>query len=366
VPDRSIGMLPQLIEQLPGAARQVVERLFLVTTSTGVCRVPASMRSWAREQFGSVEAIERQRIVRVTNRYTLEGAVFNPLRALRPTQQVGLDLEDEIAASVGDPFCTPLTMTSEDAFGRLRGRYCVSASNVAKSEGAHGLIVFDEHDPLDLTGDRVADYLSTALQWARRAHALDREAVYPLVMWNCLWRAGASVIHGHAQVLLTRGMHFPRVERWRRAGREYRQLHGRELHEDLIAAHDALGLAWWQNDVAGMAYLAPTKEKEVLLVAQECEAPFAQALATVLRCFTDDLGVRSFNVAVWLPPLGPCPEDWSAFPVLARVVDRGSVESRASDIGAIELYAASAVASDPFDVARMASARVHSTDCPAM
>jgi hypothetical protein len=35
-----------------------------------------------------------------------------------------------------------------------------------------------------------------------------------------------------------------------------------------------------------------------------------------------------------------------------RVVDRGPLYSRTADIGSMELYAASVVSTDPFDVAR--------------
>jgi len=40
------------------------------------------------------------------------------------------------------------------------------------------------------------------------------------------------------------------------------------------------------------------------------------------------------------------------FPVLARLVDRGDPGNRTCDIGSMELYAASVIASDPFVVAR--------------
>ena len=56
-------------------------------------------------------------------------------------------------------------------------------------------------------------------------------------------------------------------------------------------------------------------------------------------------------MAFYMPPLAPTREDWSAFPTVVHVVDRGSPANRTSDIGAMELYAASVVASDPFRVA---------------
>jgi len=62
--------------------------------------------------------------------------------------------------------------------------------------------------------------------------------------------------------------------------------------------------------------------------------------------------MQSFNLAIGLPPLAAVEEDWSGFPMLARLVDRGDPLNRTADIGAMELYAASVIASDPFRVAQ--------------
>ena len=43
--------------------------------------------------------------------------------------------------------------------------------------------------------------------------------------------------------------------------------------------------------------------------------------------------------------------DWRRFPAIARLVDRGDPGNRTCDIGAMELYAASVIASAPFVVA---------------
>jgi hypothetical protein len=58
-------------------------------------------------------------------------------------------------------------------------------------------------------------------------------------------------------------------------------------------------------------------------------------------------------VAFFMPPLGRTEEDWSDFPTVVFIVDRGDPANRTSDMGAMELYAASVVASDPFRVAEV-------------
>ena len=52
-----------------------------------------------------------------------------------------------------------------------------------------------------------------------------------------------------------------------------------------------------------------------------------------------------------MPPLAPVAEDWSGFPRVVRIVDRGEATNKTADVGAMELYASSVVSSDPFRVA---------------
>lgn len=351
---RRIADLEDLIGSLPTEERAVFDRLFEVVSTTGRLVVPDEMRPWVEGRFGSVGAVEEQRVVRATDRVTLEGALFNELRASRPFEaREATDLRAEIEATRGDPFCTPETGTPEDVFGRVRGRRSVTASNVAKYDGFHGVVIFDEHDPLAITSESVDDLVETALRWLRAARESDGEAVYPFLMWNCLWRAGGSVIHGHAQTTATKGSHYPKVERLRRAALFYRAEHGTSYFEDLYRAHEALGLAFdgGGTGARGFASLTPVKEKEVVLLAPDADVPLRRLLAQVLAGYRDSLGVSSFNVAFYLPPEVPAGEDWSGFPVVVHVVDRGDPSNRTSDIGAMELYAASVVSSDPFRVA---------------
>src|SRR5713226_3727184 len=114
----TISDLPGLIAALPDDDRQRFERLFEVTLSEGRLVAPPPMRLWIERQFGSLEAVERQRIVRVVNRWTYEGALFNPLRARRPTPAGAGQLDPDVEAARGDAFCQPESATPEDIFGR--------------------------------------------------------------------------------------------------------------------------------------------------------------------------------------------------------------------------------------------------------
>lgn len=348
--------LPALIESLRPEDRAAAERIFDAGATTGRLDPPEAMRAWIENSFGSVDAVLEQRIVRVTNRVTLEGTLFNGLRASRPLDTgVSIDLEREIDATAGDPFCHPEEGTPADVFGRVRGEHAITASNVAKYDGFHGVVVFDDHNPLHLTPEKVSDYVSVGLEWCRRALEADPQARYPFLMWNCLWRAGGSIIHGHAQVTATRGSHYPKVERLRRASSSYKSEHGSDYFDDLYRVHAALGLDVPAEDgVRAFASLSPVKEKEVVVIGRSSEDEhLRRTVGALLRDYVQALGVRAFNVAFYMPPLAPTEEDWSEFPTVVHLVDRGSPANRTSDIGAMELYAASVVASDPFRVAEV-------------
>ncbi len=348
---KSIADLADIVASLPPEERERFEGIFHVSCSVGRLKPPRSMHEWIEGQFGSVDAVVEQRVARVTNLVTMEAAMFNELRSQRPVvTEKPEEVDKVIAEEAGGPFCKPLENTPEDVFGRIQGRHSVTASNIAKFDGWSGVVIFDEHNPLVLTEERVSDYIDTAMEWARRAHESDADARYPFLLWNCLWRAGASIVHGHAQVMVARGMHYAKVEHLRRAALEYAQLTGRDYFDDLYLVHDSLGLALEVDGSRVLSYLSPIKEKEVLLISRELGDALKGAIYSVLDCYINGLGVRSFNVGLCMAPLGPSDEDWGGFPVLARILDRGDPMNRTVDIAAMELYASSVVSSDPFQV----------------
>ncbi len=353
---RSIIHLEELLGALSTEERERFARIFQVSTTTGELKAPAAMHEWIRKYFGTVEAVQRQRIVKVTNLITLEGALFNELRAGRPMESRDSgNLQQTITSNAGDPFCRPLEGTPEDVFGRVKGEHCITASNVAKYDGFHGLVVFDEHNPLRFTAGEVADYIDTALQWARQAHCVDQEARYFFLLWNCLWKSGASILHGHMQMTLSRGMHYARIEHLRRAALLYRLGHGASYFDDLYAAHQALGLAAEHGKTRILAYLTPIKEKEVILLSRCLDEDLKEAIYRVLDCYVNKLGVTSFNLALCMRPIDGVVEDWEGFPMVVRIVDRGDPNNKTADIGAMELYASSVITSDPFQVAQALS-----------
>jgi hypothetical protein len=352
-----------LVQGLKGYPRTIFNRLFDIREYTGELVLPEGIRNWAGEKFGDPAAVEKQRLVKITNRVTLEGTLFNNLRGMRPLSRAGGKHLGEIIEKQREncAFCRPREKTTADIFGRLAGNGAVTAANIAKYDRWHGLIIPDEHNPLTFDSGRVAEYFALAGRWFQRVLEQagaggEKEPLYPFLMWNCLWPAGSSVVHGHLQVTVTGGMHYPKIEQLRRAGQAYRECFGTNYFGDLCMAHRAVGLVVETGEAWYFPSLTPVKEKEtwIIMAGESALARLhrlGRAVGRVLECLRQT-GTTSFNVAVYLPPPGPVPEDWEGFPLLARVVDRGDALGRTADFGGMELYAASVVSADPFTLAQ--------------
>ena len=350
--DTSILDLEDMIDALPHVEHELFGRIFHVSRTHGRLVPPDSMRPWIERQFGSVEPTLEQTIVKVTNNVTLEGVLFNWLRSSRPMWRQEIKLDEELERTETDPLHDPYNGTPEDVFGRVRGKYCVTASNIAKFDGFHGLVVFNERHPLRFTREMLHDYIDTGGRWGDLAHATDPEAKYYVFLWNCLWRAGASLLHGHAQVIMGRETHYAAVESLRRDAAVYQAHNRANYFNDLFLAHQSVGCAFEKDGTRVIANLAPKKENEIMMFAPFVTDSLKDRIYEALTCYRERLGVSSFNLVIYTPPWAGTPENWEGFPCVVRLVDRGDPSSRTADIGAMELYAASVVSSDPFSLAR--------------
>lgn len=344
-----ITAIDKATDKLSPADRRLFARLYTSAVYTGRMVIPEILKPWIIRQFGSLEAVTKQKVARLTNKVTGEETIFNPLRQRRPhdlKEMTGLSL-DSIDKCL-DNFGHPLENTPEDTFGRIRGSYCLTASNIAKCDEQHGIVIFQEHHPLHFGATEVADYLDTAWRWAEAAHRESPANKYFFFSWNCLWRSAASLIHGHNQIMLTRGRHFARLEHLRKCALAYRHRHKQSYFRDLCLLHQALGLVYDQASARILSYLTPVKNNGMVILGSALDAPFKEAVYRALAFQRDTLHVSSFNLAIVTPPLGPTRESWQDFPVIAWLVDRGNLNNPSSDVGALELFASNAVTSDPF------------------
>jgi hypothetical protein len=212
---------------------------------------------------------------------------------------------------------------------------------------------------LHFNKEELHDYLETALKWLSRAQAQHPNATHPFIMWNCLWKAGASILHGHLQIMLAEGLPYSEVERLRRASETYFKEWQRPYFQDLYEVHKTMGCATERDGVRLLAYLTPVKEREVVLLHDSLGPTLHHTLYQVLSLLIHTLGVMAFNLAIFMPPRKKDSLYWNGFPVVVRIVDRGDPWNRTCDIGGMELYGQSVVSSDPFQLARQLKESLH-------
>ncbi|AGL01184.1 hypothetical protein [Desulfoscipio gibsoniae] len=365
----SIFKLPQLVEELPSGENALWNRIYEIDILQSKHELVSGIHSWVEEKFGSVSEVENQKIIRMTNLITGEGALFNNLRSKRPmTHFPNRDLDSLVEEHRQDcPFCSPEDRTPRDSFGRIRGKYCLTAANLTKYDGYHSLIIPREHHPLRFNEDMVEDYFRVAVRWFQEVKSYaSREygssaTLYPFLMWNCLWPAGSSVVHGHLQLTVTPKRHYQKVEQLRQCSLLYTRKYGNNYFQDLFALYKALGLGWAKGESRLLSLLTPIKEKEIWILLLPGPSTFdklglvGRAVCHVLNRLKQKTLLQSFNVAVYLPPLEREADagGWKEFPIVVRLVDRGDVFNRTADFGAMELFATSVISSDPFTVARL-------------
>jgi len=335
---KKIYQLEEIVRSLPKKEKVLFDRIYSFYIKTGKLKIPENLKPWANKKFGNCET---QKIIRITNKITFESTLFNELRAKRPIEaKVNEDLNEIIEKSKGGAFCNPLEQTPSDIFGRIEGKYCITASNIAKYDYLHAVIVFKDHYPFVEDAEKIKDFFEVASKWYKKANEYDKNALYPFFMWNCLWKAGASLIHGHAQILISEEP-YGKQRFYNYIRKFYFHSYGTEYFEDFYRVHKSLGLAFTYNKVKVIVHLTPIKEKEVVMLSDNL-LELATPVSLVLKCYYA-VGVRSFNMAIFMPPLNSKDIFW------ARIVDRGNPLERTSDIGGMELYAGtSVVASDPF------------------
>lgn len=334
-----IVKLKKLVEKLSTKEKKLFGRIFKVREYNSLLKVPSDMEEWVKKTFGSIESVEKQKVIRIDNKITGETSLFNELRSKRPVKRS--TSSKKMKKPKNCPFCQPLKLTPEDAFGRIKGKHCITASNIAKYDYFHGLIIFNEHNPYSFEKEKISDYIDVAMKWFKKANKEDKRAVYPYLMWNCLWRSGASINHGHMQTTLTT-KEYPKIKILRKKRKKYEKKYSSNYWGDLFRIHKSLGLGINEEKTKVFLYLTPIKNKETIIYSPNgLTEELKYSLSKVLKAYYK-IGIRSFNVSFYLPPLETKGE------VLVRFLDRGPLSKRTSDMGAMELYATPVIEDDPF------------------
>lgn len=348
---------------------EIFKRIYHVYFGIGSMKIPSTLKNKIYENFrqkdeqGKFETpektllrIENQKIVKTYNKWTGQGALFNYLRTNRPgmgknnLDEQKIELSNIIKDSKKDcDFCHPQIFTPEDDFGRICGKYSLTAANLAKYDVWSSLVIFNKHNPLEFSLEELSDYIETAFNWFDRVFQYDNTYKFPFFVWNCLYKAGASQIHGHAQILMTNSISYAKMESLHQIQTEYQTDYQTNYFQDLYKIHDLLGLAFKVEDVKLYASITPAKEKEIIIIPSKAPNHSESAknvIFNTLRFFIDVLGVHSYNLSIYCPPM----DQEYDFPYLIKIVDRGSIFRPTADIGGMELFGSTVVADDPYKI----------------
>jgi hypothetical protein len=349
-------------------------QIYSFYSEVGNMNIVPSMESFVLNNFGKkdksghiisgveevFENLENQKIINIFNEWTCQGTLYNPLRSNRPgmsrdrSQQMKklMNLIDD--SREGCDFCRPKTNTPEDFFGRIIGKNSITAANIAKYDVYSSLVIFKKHNPLDFNLEEFSDYMDTSFEWFETVFNQDENYKFPFFVWNCLPRAGASLIHGHAQILITRDRPYARVESLKRASQNYKTKTNNEYFNDLYKVHKSLGLSYKLGDVKLFTSITPVKEKEIIIISTKPPSKDNQAKMVIfktLRFLIDVLGVQSFNMSISCPSMSEEDE----FPYIIQIVDRGDISKSTADIGGMELFGSTVVADDPYTIIKKLS-----------
>ena len=387
--------LPSRMTELPGyldrAATHSIKSatlLFEVSVRTAAMRLEGEFRDIAAAKFakapGGLAALERQPIISVRNRVTEEMSIFNEIRRFRPGYTEGITPEDDAAVqklydeTTGADKCDfcSVNRTALDVFGRIESMHCYTASNIAKYEKWHSLLVGRNHNPLDFSVDILHDYLLTAKKWFQAVNSRDPSVAFPFASWDIGPRGSASQLHTHLQMAITPTRYFYRAERLRKDSALFEQMNlGANYFTELVKAHIELGLAEKVGDHAVvLSYLSPIKEKEIIiLTTNDGSLDFARALNVSLSVLKEDFGVRALSLGFIFQPLSPTTKDehfaetaenvalqLRGYPGIIRIVDRGAMFDKRADVGAMEFFGSNNVGADPFAIMPMLRRRLNS------
>lgn len=361
---KSILDLPQIIEsELSPSGREVFFRIHDKPTisESPICYSSPGALSHVAGRFRAEESqLTKRAALRVTNIVLDEETLFSPLRVNRPLQSAtNNNVSESIEKSRGDcDLCAYADRTPYDEFGRIEGKYCVTAANAGAYDGIHSLVVpRDEHSALAITEELLVDMINTGNRWFEQASAFyqEQDARYPFMILNMLPRAGASLPHAHLQVLLATEKPYQKMEDARRRMKDYQEYNHYLYLNDLAYSLRSLGLVKDVGSAHIIFHLTPRKEKEVIIYEDDGSGlpngDLTRAVYKVIEWWRDEFGATSFNMAVYMPPIG---EDikrdgkWKGFFPYVRLVERGREGTATSDIGAMEFYGPAVVSGDPF------------------
>ncbi len=259
---------------------------------------------------------------------TREGCPFCPEKAESSTPRFPAELVPEAGIHVGEARAFP--------------------SLFAHSEFNAVIVVTNSHylGPRELTAKILADALDASTQYLRIVNEKNPQVRHGAVLMNYLPPAGSTVVHPHMQALAS-DQPFNMLAEADLKARDYWKTNGRNYWSELVAEEKkrkeryvgSSGSSDW------VTAFSPTGSDEVLgitldnpdltRVLGDTLFNLADGLSRVLR-FYDEMGIRSFNVAVFSSPFGTDSPHGS---VVLKVASRyGFQERNVNDVWGLRYF----------------------------
>jgi len=344
----------------------------------GHMKIPLEMREKVfrlfKDMVGSddsdevCKAVENQWTVFVTDRYSKRKAIFNPFRGSRPIDKnirnfFLEDIEDQKKKSDCD-FCHAETSTPEGEFGRFKDDVGISFTNLTKFAPYHEIFA-GPHNPYEMTEEDFISQMKKALAYGHTVYNKDPEAIHLAWGMNFGYKAGASKVHQHSQVIVCRGMmHQSEAEEFHEAAKLYRKEYpNSDYLSDWLRVHEVLGLARHFDDpeshdgIWAVMSLTPSKERHAIVIGSrnsgyDVSEKFARYCWHLVNFMMKDSneggeGVMEFNTKLFMTPFGRGEEYWSDFPPMFTIIDRGVSTAITSDFGFMETSGTVVLSTDP-------------------
>ncbi len=334
--------LSDLLRRRPAGTGPLCHPPFEVdTVETAPLTMNGPSRSEALRVFRSpVEFIEQQQLIRLRDGELGTEVLINGLRAYR-YRSVPLPVAAQPAA-VTCRWCGTTGDDVTDTFGAVVDGEQRAFANWARQAPVNGLVFGPKHDIVTLLREPEAfrNLFAAAEEYVRLARRAHPEWRYFTVFLNGGPKSAASVPHAHLQVVGgDRPFAYPRTIRDRCLADYWARVR---------TAHEKLGLAFAAGPCVGWANLVPVKERDITAVSPTL-SDGAAFVGSVLQALADR-GTRNCSLAAILRPDDDGDfRDWP--PVLWRLVDRGDPSVPHADIGCMELFGSTVVATDPYLVA---------------
>ncbi len=203
------------------------------------------------------------------------------------------------------------------AQGKLKRGECILFPNLYPFAEYHAVATLSREHFLALDQfkpEMLVDNLLLCQEWLLKVYEKDKEAKYPLYMWNHLPPSAASIVHPHVQVIVRREPTSMQAELLAKS-REYFENNGQSYWKDLLEEEKSLDERYiGENDsLAVIASYAPRGFREIQFIFKEASnlaeldlkqiEDFANAVIKVLRSYKQ-MGVGSFNLCTFSGPIG--------------------------------------------------------------